>query len=96
MSDLTAEAVQPLLRGAFGVPYLYATEITSTQDVLVGSDHPHGAVAVAEHQTAGRGRSGRRWDDAPSSALLLSVLLRPPEGAPLPQLSLLVSATARV
>jgi len=90
MSDLSPEAVQPLLRGLFGDPYLYATELTSTQDVLVGSDHPHGAVAVAEHQTAGRGRSGRSWDDAPSKGLLFSILLRAPEGAALPQLSLVV------
>lgn len=88
MSDLAPEAVQPLLRGSFGEPYLYAAETGSTQDVLAGSDRPHGAVAVAEHQTAGRGRSGRRWDDAPSTALLFSVLLRPPVRAPLPQLSL--------
>ena len=88
MSDLASKAVQPLLRGLFGVPYLYATETTSTQDVLAGSDHPHGAVAVAEHQTAGRGRAGRRWEDAESTALLFSVLLRAPARAELPQLSL--------
>ena len=89
MSDLAPEAVRPLLSGSFGDPYLYAMEIASTQDVLAGSDHPHGAVAVAEHQTAGRGRSGRRWDDAQSTALLFSVLLRAPAGAALPQLSLI-------
>ena len=59
--------MRPLLGGAFGAPYLYAVETTSTQDVLRSSDLPHGAVAVAEHQTAGRGRSGRHWDDAPSA-----------------------------
>ena len=88
VSDLAPEAVSRLLRGSFGVPYLYAAEVASTQDMLAGSDHPHGAVAVVEHQTAGRGRSGRRWDDAQSTALLLSVLLRAPAGAELPQLSL--------
>jgi len=88
VSDLAPEVVGPLLRGSFGEPYLYAAEITSTQDVLLGSEHPHGAVAVAEHQTSGRGRSGRRWDDAHSTALLFSVLLRPPARAALPQLSL--------
>jgi BirA family biotin operon repressor/biotin-[acetyl-CoA-carboxylase] ligase len=40
-----------------------------------------GLVAVADHQTAGRGRLGRRWEAAPGSALLVSVLLRP-ERAP--------------
>ena len=37
---------------------------------------PSGLVAVADHQTAGRGRLGRRWEAAPGSALLVSVLLR--------------------
>ena len=88
MSDLSPAVVQPLLRGSFGTPYLYAQETTSTQDTLAGSDHPHGSVAVAEHQTAGRGRSGRSWEDAPSAALLFSLLLRLPVEAPPPQLSL--------
>jgi BirA family biotin operon repressor/biotin-[acetyl-CoA-carboxylase] ligase len=37
-----------------------------------------GLVVVADHQTSGRGRLGRAWSAAPGSALLLSVLLRPP------------------
>src|SRR5262245_23342989 len=36
-----------------------------------------GLVAVADHQTAGRGRLGRSWEAAPGSSLLVSVLLRP-------------------
>jgi len=88
VSELDPAHVRSLLRGELGTPYLYATETTSTQDVLRGSSLPHGAVAVAEHQTEGRGRSGRRWDDAPSAALLVSVLLRPPSTSALPQLSL--------
>jgi BirA family biotin operon repressor/biotin-[acetyl-CoA-carboxylase] ligase len=38
---------------------------------------PERLVAVADHQTAGRGRLGRTWEAAPGSALLVSVLLRP-------------------
>jgi BirA family biotin operon repressor/biotin-[acetyl-CoA-carboxylase] ligase len=38
---------------------------------------PSGLVAVADVQTAGRGRLGRRWDTEPGAALLASVLLRP-------------------
>jgi BirA family transcriptional regulator, biotin operon repressor / biotin---[acetyl-CoA-carboxylase] ligase len=38
---------------------------------------PHGVVAVADHQTAGRGRLGRRWEAPGGSNLLMSVLLRP-------------------
>ncbi|NLV54636.1 MAG: biotin--[acetyl-CoA-carboxylase] ligase [Acidimicrobiales bacterium] len=37
-----------------------------------------GRVLVADHQTAGRGRRGRTWDDVPGRTLLVSVLLRPP------------------
>jgi BirA family biotin operon repressor/biotin-[acetyl-CoA-carboxylase] ligase len=34
-------------------------------------------VAVAEHQTAGRGRLGRTWEAPAGASLLLSILLRP-------------------
>ena len=96
VSELGPERVRPLLGGSFGDPYLYVGETRSTQDLLRDSGHPHGAVAVAEHQTHGRGRSGRRWDDTPSTALLFSIVLRPPATAPLPQLSLVVGlAVAR-
>lgn len=36
-----------------------------------------GVVVVADHQTAGRGRRGRRWEAPPGSSLLVSVLVRP-------------------
>ncbi|HET9691024.1 MAG TPA: biotin--[acetyl-CoA-carboxylase] ligase [Acidimicrobiales bacterium] len=38
---------------------------------------PEGLVAVADHQSAGRGRLGRTWEAPAGSALLMSVLLRP-------------------
>jgi BirA family biotin operon repressor/biotin-[acetyl-CoA-carboxylase] ligase len=88
VTDLAPDRVVALLHGPLGTPYLYAERTGSTQNLLRDGDFPHGAVAVAEHQTAGRGRSGRVWEDAPSRALLLSVLLQPPGGAPVPQLSL--------
>ncbi len=46
---------------------------------------PDGLVAVADFQTAGRGRRGRDWVAPPGASLLVSVLLRPalaPERAP--------------
>ncbi len=39
---------------------------------------PEGALVVAEHQVAGRGRQGRIWHGLPRKSLLLSVILRPP------------------
>ena len=42
-----------------------------------------GAVLIADLQTAGRGRRGRRWTAPPGTSLMMSVLLRPPLG-PLP------------
>jgi BirA family transcriptional regulator, biotin operon repressor / biotin---[acetyl-CoA-carboxylase] ligase len=69
--------VQPLLRGRFGRPYAHVEACASTQRLLA-ADAPEGAVAVAEHQTEGRGRRGRAWTDAPGTSLLLSLVLRPP------------------
>lgn len=91
MTSLDAEVVRPLLRGSFGDPYLFEPKCTSTQDLLRDSGLPEGAVAAADHQTRGRGRQGRRWEDAAGEALLLSVLLRPPPTPALPQLSLVVA-----
>ncbi|MDP9070998.1 MAG: hypothetical protein M3N68_06895, partial [Actinomycetota bacterium] len=41
------------------------------------SGAPEGVVAVADHQTAGRGRLGRPWVSPPGASLLASVLWRP-------------------
>jgi BirA family biotin operon repressor/biotin-[acetyl-CoA-carboxylase] ligase len=45
---------------------------------MLPEDAPHGSVAVAEHQTEGRGRLGRVWVDEPGTGLALSVVLHPP------------------
>jgi BirA family biotin operon repressor/biotin-[acetyl-CoA-carboxylase] ligase len=71
---LSAEVVRPALRGAYGREYHYATETATTQRMLP-PDAAHGAVALAERQTEGRGRLGRTWVD---SALMFSVALYPP------------------
>jgi BirA family transcriptional regulator, biotin operon repressor / biotin---[acetyl-CoA-carboxylase] ligase len=38
---------------------------------------PDSSLIVADEQTAGRGRAGRRWHTPPSSALAFSLILRP-------------------
>jgi len=45
--------------------------------LLTERDLREGTVAVADEQTAGRGRHGRTWSAQPGGALLVSVLLRP-------------------
>ena len=87
---LAPDVVEPLLRGRFGRPYFWREECASTQELLRGADVHEGAVAVTEHQTAGRGREGRRWEDAAGHSLLMSVLLHPPSGSPVQQLALVV------
>ncbi|HZS24001.1 MAG TPA: biotin--[acetyl-CoA-carboxylase] ligase [Gaiellaceae bacterium] len=77
MSDLSPEAVLPLLRGHLGRPYRFVPECASTQRLLADSV-AEGAVVATDHQTEGRGRLGRSWEDVPGRSLLFSVLLRPP------------------
>lgn len=51
-------------------------EIESTNTYLLERPAPrpgHFCVAIAEHQTAGRGRQGKRWISPPSSGLALSL-----------------------
>jgi BirA family biotin operon repressor/biotin-[acetyl-CoA-carboxylase] ligase len=55
-------------------------EIGSTNAALIAAaaeDAPEGAVLVAEHQVAGRGRLDRTWTSPPRAGLTVSFLLRP-------------------
>jgi BirA family transcriptional regulator, biotin operon repressor / biotin---[acetyl-CoA-carboxylase] ligase len=72
---LTPEVVLPALRGSYGREYHWAEETATTQRMLP-PDAAHGAVALAEHQTEGRGRLGRTWVD---SGLMFSVVLLAPQ-----------------
>jgi BirA family biotin operon repressor/biotin-[acetyl-CoA-carboxylase] ligase len=66
--------------------------VDSTQRVafeLAERGAPDGTAVVADTQTAGRGRRGRRWHDTPGESLLASIVVRPElPPAQLPQLSL--------
>ena len=95
MTDaLGLDAVSPHLEGRFGKPYLYEPECESTQLLLLGSGLPEGATAVADHQTGGRARMGRRWETPAGRALLVSVMLHPPPERHLPELSLVAALAA--
>jgi len=63
-----------------GRTFVYYTSTTSTQDVArreAEAGAPHGAVVVADAQTAGRGRLGRTWLSPPGENLYLTAILRP-------------------
>jgi BirA family biotin operon repressor/biotin-[acetyl-CoA-carboxylase] ligase len=55
-------------------------QVASTNDVVRGwlaAGTPEVCLAVADEQTAGRGRAGRTWTAPPGATLLLSVGFRP-------------------
>ncbi|MEY4322514.1 MAG: hypothetical protein RL410_295 [Actinomycetota bacterium] len=57
--------------------------IDSTQTALLArpiSDLPHGQTLIAGHQTAGRGRLTRSWQDPAGQALLMSSVVHIHEG----------------
>jgi hypothetical protein len=86
--ELTADVVVPALRGTYGRDYRHASAAATTQRML-GDDARHGAVALAERQTEGRGRLGRTWAD---SGLMFSVVLEPaPPVADWPELTLVAA-----
>lgn len=61
-------------------PVVRLPVVDSTQTVAFGLAAEGAAdrtVVVADHQSAGRGRRGRFWTDAPGTSLLASILVRP-------------------
>ena len=75
-----AQVQQGLGTSRFGNPLHYFQEIASTNShlrELAEAGAPQGTVVVAESQTQGRGRLGRRWESPAFANLYLSILLRP-------------------
>jgi BirA family biotin operon repressor/biotin-[acetyl-CoA-carboxylase] ligase len=63
-----------------GWPRLTVEDVPSTMDLataLAAEGAAEGTVVIARHQSAGRGRAGRRWETPPGTALLCSVVVRP-------------------
>lgn len=82
---IDVDRVRGALSGSrFGDVRLF-DQLDSTNAYLVArarAGDAAGAVAVADYQTAGRGRLDRRWESPPGTGLLLSVLFRPEQLAP--------------
>lgn len=69
---------------SFGRPLYWCDTIDSTNRELLewairGAEE--GTLLVADEQTAGRGRRGRRWFAPPGTGLLMSLLVRPRRAA---------------
>jgi BirA family biotin operon repressor/biotin-[acetyl-CoA-carboxylase] ligase len=77
--------------------HFFKIDSTNTVAMQLGEQgEPHGAVVLAEEQTAGRGRAGRKWLSEKSAGIHCTVLLRPqisPAHAPL--LTLVAGLAAR-
>jgi BirA family biotin operon repressor/biotin-[acetyl-CoA-carboxylase] ligase len=73
-------------------PIYHFETLASTNDLakeLGAKGAPQGTLVVAEAQTQGRGRLGRRWDSPQAAGLYVSLLLRPPlPPTELPQITL--------
>ncbi len=73
------EVILNLHTNWLGRNYHYHEEVTSTNDQaleLASRGAPHGAVVVAEKQTAGKGRLSRSWESPFLHGLYVSLLLR--------------------
>ena len=81
-----------------GIPWNWTEEMDSTnewakRDAKNGA--PSGAVYIADSQTQGKGRIGRRWETPKGSSLALSLLLRPDfEAEHAPMLTLVMGMAA--
>src|SRR6267143_647145 len=84
-----AESVYRLIAGELQAHFACATigrqiivleQTASTNDAILQvatANSNAGLVLFAEHQTAGRGRRGHRWESAAGKGLWFSILLRP-------------------
>ncbi|EOS38288.1 biotin--[acetyl-CoA-carboxylase] ligase [Lachnospiraceae bacterium] len=69
------------------IHYFSETDSTNIRAKELGEKGaPHGTLAVAGQQSAGRGRRGRGWESPPGCSIYMSILLRPrffPSKAPM-------------
>jgi BirA family biotin operon repressor/biotin-[acetyl-CoA-carboxylase] ligase len=73
--------VEPHLSAPLAGPVEWTATIGSTNDEAsrrARAGASEGLVIGSDHQSAGRGRRGRAWEDQPGDALMFSLVLRPP------------------
>lgn len=82
MTELSAAAIRRhLTNRRLGRDILVVQSAGSTMDLLgelASGGAAEGTVVLADRQAAGRGRLGRTWSAPPGTAVLMSVLFRPP------------------
>ena len=81
LERLAADEMQAALGSAvIGREIIVLDQTGSTNDAILQiatPDSKEGLVLFAEHQTAGRGQRGNRWESAAGKGLWFSILLRP-------------------
>ena len=81
LDRLVADELQAHLGGAvIGHRIIVLEQTGSTNDAILevaNANSKEGLVVFAEHQTAGRGQRGNRWESATGKGLWFSILLRP-------------------
>lgn len=98
ITDSTNLWAKELAREEFAKKELVSGEVESVCGCVSGSENEavyaagekyaagHGTLVVAEQQTAGRGRLGRKWVSPAGSCVMMSLILRPafaPQYAPM-------------
>jgi BirA family biotin operon repressor/biotin-[acetyl-CoA-carboxylase] ligase len=81
LSELSVESIKRGLKtDLIGQSIVYSSSLGSTNELLKGlaaQGAPEGTLVIADEQTAGKGRLGRKWLAPPGASLLLSLLFRP-------------------
>jgi BirA family transcriptional regulator, biotin operon repressor / biotin---[acetyl-CoA-carboxylase] ligase len=81
LDRLVAEELQAGIGSAvIGREIIVLEQTGSTNDAILqaaNANSKEGLVVFAEHQTAGRGQRGNRWESAMEKGLWFSILLRP-------------------
>ena len=89
-SGFNQETIKNAINTKWAGSTVHFAEITDSTNLwakeLAREDAKHGTLVVAEQQTAGRGRLGRKWVSPAGSCVMMSLILRPefaPQYAPM-------------